>query len=121
MNFFSRVVHRLSFLLKPLTQQLRAKTFVLTDTLKMSLSKLRDCLKRGIGVSHRCNDDESRPIFVAVDSSLTACGFVVGNCNLRDNQPIDISYAHFGSSNFDLVFQSMGSRNRELIGLSRAL
>ena len=45
----------------------------------------------------------------------------MGNCNLRDNQPIDISYAHFGSSNFDLVIQSMGSRLRESIGLSRAL
>ena len=120
MNFFSRSVPRLAFLLKPLTDGLRGKSkkFVLTDNMKNALTKLRENLRSGIGTTHLSYDDQ---VFLAVDSSLTATGFSVGNCVLENNQPKNITYSHFGSSNFDPVVQSLGSRNRELIGLSRAL
>ena len=120
MNFFSRSVPRLAFLLKPLTDALRGKSkkFILTENMKSSLTRLREQLKAGIGTSHLSYE---KTIFLAVDSSLTAAGFSLGNCTMVNNEPTDISYSHFGSSNFDLIVQALGSRNRELIGLSRAL
>ena len=108
MNFFSRSVPRLAFLLKPLTDALRGKSkkFILTENMKSSLTRLREQLKAGIGTSHLSYE---KTIFLAVDSSLTAAGFSLGNCTMVNNEPTDNSYSHFGSSNFDLIVQALGS------------
>ena len=121
-NYFTRNIPRLSFLLKPVTEQIGKKSFRLTEKMEQSLAQLRNILKKGVGVSHLNYDTaENEFIFLAVDSSLTGFGVAIGNVTLIDNEPSNLTFSHFGSGTFDLVVQSMGSRNREMIGLSRAL
>ena len=117
-NFFMRCVPKMGFLFKPLCNATTLPKFALTDQIQQSLATLREKIKAGIGVAHLSYE---KPVFLCVDSSLTAVGFALGNFNFVDGQPKNVSWAHFGSYFFEKCERYFSSRSRELLGLSHAL
>ena len=117
-NFYMRAVPRISFLFRPLHDEISEKKYVLNQKIKDSIDQLRKSIKNGISVSHL---DYAEPVFLAVDSSLTGVGFALGNMSGEGSEPQNVRYSHFGSKFFDKIERQLSSRSRELIGLSHAL
>ena len=121
-TYFSCSIPRLSFLMRPLCDEIKNKKFELTDRVKLSLKKLKDSIRGGIGTTHLSYSNlGQQKIFLAVDSSMVAAGYALGNCIFNGQTPTEITFSHFGSTNFDNITMNMGSRCRELLGLSAAL
>ena len=122
-QFFTRNLPRMSFYLHPLATEIAKKErFQLNDLISTGIERIKDCIRRGLATTHLSYSNENgNTIFLAVDSSLYACGFALGNCTIVDNEMRNITFSHFGSKIFDPVVCLMSSRSRELIGLASGL
>ena len=123
LNYFSRYIPRLSFYLSPLSKEIGKKDkFKLNNSIKFGIDKIKSYAKNGFGTEHLNYDTKRHEyIYLAVDSSLHSCGFVLGNCHLKNDKISKLTYAHFGSQAFEKEVQLLSSRARESIGASYAL
>ena len=123
LNFFSRSIPRISFYLHPLATEIAKKDrYKLNSNIRMGINKVKDYIKSGLVTKHLSYSNQSNiSIFLAVDTSLYATGFALGNAVIDNEKITDISFSHFGSKIFDPVVSLMSSRSRELIGLQLAL
>ena len=103
-TYFSCSIPRLSFLMSPLCDEIKNKKFELTDRVKLSLEKLKDSIRGGVGTTHLSYSNlGQQKIFLAVDSSMVAAGYALGNCIFDGQTPTEITFSHFGSTNFDNI------------------
>lgn len=122
MQYFARHIPRLSMFLSPIASKSASKDFKLDDAMKFGIDKLRETIKNGIGTHHLdYSNKNGQKIILAVDTSLTATGFALGNANFIGNKISNIRLSHFGSKKLDPFVSLLSSRSRELIGLSTAL
>ena len=121
-NFFSRQIPKISLLMEPLSKEIAKSEFTLTDEIRNNIDKLKDMVKTGIATAHLdYSNDNNKTIVLAVDTSLTGTGFILGNGRMVDNQVEIISISHYGSKRLNSVVRLLSARSRELIGLQIAL
>ena len=121
-NFFSRQIPKISLLMEPLAKEIAKAEFTLTDEIRNNIDKLKEMVKTGITTAHLdYSNEDNKTIVLAVDTSLTGTGFILGNGRMINNEVEIISISHYGSKRLEPVVRLLSARSRELIGLQIAL
>ena len=122
MQYFARHIPRLSTYLSPIAAESAKKDFKLTESMIFGINKLREQIRKGIGTFHLdYSNKNGQKVILAVDTSISATGYCLGNATFRGNQITNIRLSHFGSKKLDPFVSLLSSRSRELIGLSATL
>ena len=121
--FYTRQIPRLSQLLRPIYDGIAmGKSFKFTSVMQIGIDRLKKSIGNGVATPHiNYSSDNDNIIFIVVDSSLTGCGFAMGNAVERNGQLTTITVTHYGSKMFPLPVRLLSSRDRELIGASMAI
>ena len=119
-NFFCRSMPRTQFLLKALAKESSNTEFNGSEEVDEAVRKLKVILKQE-GMTFHPIPDFNEEYMLVVDSSLEGFGAVFGIGKCEDEKVENFRPVAFGSGAFESKIKLESSRNRELIGIQRAL